>query len=136
MSSRRSSTLRSFIKRLSSPRSCLRMSSGSLVRKRTRLPGVRRTTEGGFIGLQVYATPKPPLRHPSGQVVLSTCRAHGECLECGMAKEAFIAGFNLPKCGEIVVVRKGVQESYRLTVSVESPTNHYWILQGTSSSGR
>src|SRR6185369_14746247 len=49
MSSIRSSTRRSFICRSSSPRNCLRMSSGSLVRKRTRLPGVRVMTEGGFI---------------------------------------------------------------------------------------
>ena len=29
--------------------SCRRISSGSLVRKRTRLPGVRRTIDGGFM---------------------------------------------------------------------------------------
>src|SRR2546428_7466800 len=136
MSSSRSSTRRSVICRSSSPRSCLRMSSGSLVRKRTRLPGVSRTTEGGFIGLQVYATREPPLRHPCGHVVLSPCRAHGERLECGMAKDAFVAGCNAPPGGEIVCIRIRIQESYRLTVSVESPTNHYWILQGTSSGGR
>src|SRR3954454_66452 len=49
MSSIRSSRRRSFICRSSSPRSCARISSGSLVRKRTRLPGVRVMTEGGFI---------------------------------------------------------------------------------------
>src|ERR1700686_1674454 len=63
MSSSRSSTRRSFIWRSISPRSCLRISSGSFVRKRTRFPGVSRRTEGGFIALPVYATRKPPPRH-------------------------------------------------------------------------
>src|SRR5437762_9496220 len=134
MSSSRSSTRKSFICRSSSPRSCLRMSSGSLVRKRTRLPGVRWMTEGGFIGLQVYATREPPLRHPN--LVLSPCRAHGKRPECGVAKDAFVAGFNAPLGDKIVLVRNGGQESYRLTVRDESSTNHYWILQGTHSRDR
>src|SRR6266566_4309546 len=79
MSSRRSSTRRSFICRSISPRSCLRISSGSLVRKRTRLPGVRRIVAGGFIALPVYATPKPPLHHPDEDYqVIRTYRAARE----------------------------------------------------------
>src|SRR5438309_1022287 len=55
MSSSRSSTRRSFIARSSSPASCLRMSSGSLVMKSTRLPGRRAMVFVGFMTtLAVY----------------------------------------------------------------------------------
>src|SRR5260370_28540318 len=55
MSSIKSSTERSLMRRSSSPRSCRRMSSGSLVMNRTRLPGVSAIVGDGFIGfLAVY----------------------------------------------------------------------------------
>src|SRR6185312_10755189 len=55
MSSIRSSTRRSFICRSSSPRSWRRMSSGSLVRKSTRLPGLSAMVlDGGMTAPAVY----------------------------------------------------------------------------------
>src|SRR3972149_7963064 len=49
MSSRRSSPRRSLTCRFSSPRNWRRIDSGSLVKNRTRLPGVRETVWLGFM---------------------------------------------------------------------------------------
>src|SRR3954468_4106107 len=64
MSSRRSSTRRSFIDRSSSPRSWRRMSSGSLVRNSTRLPGLSAMVLDGFMAtpavyIAMVTAPRP-----------------------------------------------------------------------------
>src|SRR5262249_41364148 len=59
-----SSTFRSFICRSSWPRSWRRMSCGSLVRKRTRLPGVRAIVCAGFIASPRVYISTVPMRSP------------------------------------------------------------------------